>query len=397
MKSKRGYFFLLLVVILILLNVLDLTKLLVFKIPNAPVNEEGFTLAEELGYTKNTKLLVVNSDDTAAHPTFMEGVFNTMNAGVVKSTSVIVHDHNEEALIKIATLSKKQPALGIGVHLMLTNEYQDRYPWKPVLSKEIVPSLYNTKDLAWATIEEVQLHANPKEVYLEFEAQIQKAMALGIAVSHLDSHMGTMYRDSYYPGAHMDDLRMAAVKVAKKYNLPMTVNTFDKNAVNSIQYMDDHQMIRPDTFFGFYELEEMNSHMSYKGSSLKKWMTAFVVNFIFNFKIPYTNKNSVPEDIPVRMDIIKSAVATIVKPGLNHFYMHAAQENSLEGHKIPSGHNHALGLDKIVRLADAHVWSSKEMKAFLKKENIVLINYSRLQLLMEKRAKKNSENSVNFK
>jgi hypothetical protein len=364
--------------------------------PNAPVNEEGLTLAEELGYTKNTKLLVVNSDDTAAHPTFMEGVFETMDAGIVKSTSVIVHDHNEEALKEIAVLSKKQPELGIGVHLMLTNEYQDRYPWKPVLSKEIVPSLYNSKGLAWATIEEVQLHANPKEVYLEFEAQIQKAMALGIAISHLDSHMGTMYRDSYYPGAHIDDLRMAAVRVAKKYNVPMTVNTFDKNAVNSIQYMDDHQMIRPDTFFGFYELEEMNSHMSYKGSSLKKWMTALVVNFVFNFKIPYINKNSVPDDIPIRMEIIKSAVAKIVKPGLNHFYMHAAQECSSKGYKIPSGHNHALGLDKIVRLADAHVWSSKEMKAFLKKENIVLINYSRLQLLMEKRAKKNSGNLVEF-
>jgi len=396
LKFKRLYFFLILIVIGFLLNILDFTKLLVFKIPNAPLNSQGISLAEELGYTKNTKLLVVNSDDTAAHPSFMEGVFETMDAGIVKSTSVIVHNHNEVALKRIATLSKKKPEWGIGVHLMLTNEYQNRYPWKPVLPKEIVPSLYNSMGLAWATIEEVELYANPKEVYLEFEAQIQKAITLGISISHLDSHMGTMYRNSYYPGANIDDLRMAAVKVAMKYNLPMTVNTFDKNAVKSIQFMDDNQMIRPDTFFGFYELEEMNSHMSYKGSSLKKWMTALIVNFVFNFKIPYTNKSSVEDDIPVRMDIIKTAVAKIVKPGLNHFYMHAAHAVSKNGQELPSGLNHAVGLDKIVRLSDAHVWSSKEMKAFLKKENIVLINYTRLQFLMEKRAKKNSGNLVDF-
>jgi len=77
--------------------------------------------------------------------------------------------------------------------------------------------------------------------------------------------------------------------------------------------------------------------------------------------------------------------------------MHAAHAVSKNGQELPSGLNHAVGLDKIVRLSDAHVWSSKEMKAFLKKENIVLINYTRLQLLMEKRAKKNSGNLVDFK
>jgi len=362
--------------------------------PNAPLNPEGQSIAEELGYPKNTKLLVVNSDDTAAHPTFMEGVFETMDAGIVKSTSVIVHDHNEEALKKVANLSKQKPEWGIGVHLMLTNEYQNRYPWKPVLPKETVPSLYNSIGLAWGTLEEVELYANPKEVFLEFDAQIQKAMALGIQVSHIDSHMGAMYRNSYYPDAKIDDLRMAAVKVARKYNLPMTVNTFDKNSQKTIRFMDNNQMIRPDTFFGFYELEEMNSHMSYEGSSLKKWMTALIVNFVFNFKIPYTNKSTVLDDIPVRTEIIKSAVAKIVKPGLNHFYMHAAHAKSLGGYEVPSGFNHGLGLDKIVRLADAHVWSSKEMKVFLESENIVLINYTRLQKIMAKRAKGNIGNSI---
>ena len=385
LRSKKFYFLLFLSIGIFLLNTIDISKLLVFKMSNAPLNEKGLTLAEQLGYDKNTKLLVVNSDDTAAHPTFMDGVFETMKSGVVKSTSILVHDHNEQEIEKAAAISKLHPNWSFGVHLMLTNEYQNRYPWKPVLPKSKVPSLYNSEGLAWEKIEEVEKFANPKEVFLELDAQVQKALRLGLEVSHLDSHMGTVYRNSYYPGADIDDLRMAAVKVAKKYNLPITVNTFDKDAQAIIQYIDNNQIIRPDTFFGFYELEEMNAHMSYKGSKLKKWITALVVNFAFAFDIPYENKLNVSEDVPVRIEILKSALKKIVKPGLNHFYMHAASEEHTNEIKIPNGFNHKTGLDRIVRLADAEVWSSDEMKSFLENEKIVIINYNVLKELMEQR------------
>ena len=94
---------------------------------NAPLNEKGLTLVEQLGYDKNTKLLVVNSDDTAAHPTFMDGVFETMKSGIVKSTSILVHDHNEQEIEKAIAISKLHPNWSFGVHLMLTNEYQNRF------------------------------------------------------------------------------------------------------------------------------------------------------------------------------------------------------------------------------------------------------------------------------
>ncbi len=361
---------------------IDPVTLLVFKMPSVTNYTESKTLEELIGYPKNTKLLVVNSDDTAAHPTFTDGVFKLLKYGIVKSTSVIVHDHNDQELQRIAKEIAKHPDWGIGIHLTLTNEYQDTYPWKPVLPKDIVPSLYNSKGLAWEKIEEVVKYANPKEVALEFDAQIRKAIANGIDPSHLDSHMGTMYRDSEYPGAEKDALRKVAIAMAKKHALPMTMNTFDENSKDNIAFMDTNKMIRPNVLFGFYELEEINSHMDYKGNSFKKWVTAQAVSFAFGFNLPYLNSYDSIQDFKTRLDINKKAIKSLVKPGLNHFYMHAAHEHHSD-ENIPDGKNHPPGVDKIVREGDLAVWTSPEMKAFLKKENILIINYNKLKKIQQ--------------
>ena len=121
---KKIYFLLFLSIGILLLNTINISKVLVFKMSNAPLNEKGLTLAKQLGYDKNTKLLVVNIDDTAAHPTFMDGVFETMKSGIVKSTSILVHDHNEQEIEKAIAISKLHPNWSFGVHLMLTIEYQ---------------------------------------------------------------------------------------------------------------------------------------------------------------------------------------------------------------------------------------------------------------------------------
>ena len=82
---------------------------------------------------------------------------------------------------------------GVGIHLSLTNEYQERWPWAPVLPREQVPTLYNPDGLAWSSTPEVQDHVDPREAQLEFEAQIAKAIAAGIEPTHVDSHMATYY------------------------------------------------------------------------------------------------------------------------------------------------------------------------------------------------------------
>lgn len=352
---------------------------------NTPLGPNNKNLAEELGYAADAKLLVVNSDDSCAHPSFTEGLFKAMESGLVNSTSVIVHDRNDADLIRMAKVAKDHPKLGVGIHLTLTNEYQQGYPWKPVLPKDIVPTLYNDQGLSWASINDVENNVNPDHAVMEFEAQIQKALKFGIRLTHIDSHMGTIYRDSHFPGAPTNGLRLAAIKVAEKYQLPLTMNMFDAKLQPDLEYLDNHHILRPDTFFGFYELEDINRHLSYEGSFIKRGVSRWFVKALFGLTLPYHNSESLEEDFKVRMEINKQAIMNLIKPGLNHFYMHLDVPVAENGLSIPDGLNHKPGLDKVVRLGDMAVWTSEEMKQFLKKEDVKLINYTEIRKIQIRR------------
>ncbi len=65
--------------------------------------------------------------------------------------------------------------------------------------------------------------------------------------------------------------------------------------------------------------------------------------------------------------------------------MHAAVKQSADGLRIPNGRNHPVGVDEIVRLGHAAVWSSDEMRKFLKQQNIEVINYTQLQKIQAAR------------
>ena len=115
---------LLLAALILSLPYTGLLQQVIWRMDPAPVGPNGNNLAQELGFAKDTKLLIVNSDDTGAHPTFTYGILAVMPVGLVRSTSVIVNGNNDKALQHIANIAKQNPDWGFGIHLMLTNEYQ---------------------------------------------------------------------------------------------------------------------------------------------------------------------------------------------------------------------------------------------------------------------------------
>lgn len=354
-------------------------RLIIFKMPPPPHERSDQNLAQLLGHPRDAKLLVVNSDDTGAHPAFTDGYFEVASSGMVLSTSIIVNDRNDTELKRIAEWQQQNPGIGIGIHLNLNCEYQDGYPWAPVASREIAPTLYNESDLAWEKVDEVLEYVDPAHALIEFEAQVLKAVAAGIELSHIDSHMGTIYLDSRYPGADKDGLRMAALQIAQKYELPMTANTFDRASKAVIEQMDASGIIRPEVFFGFYALEDMNSADAFQGSKLKKWLVARLVKWTVGFELPYENTLDRATDIPIRMSIYQHALRSLAKPGLNHIFVHVSKDGAAYEPPIPRGLHHDEGIDRIARLGDAAVWTSETMRSFLDKEGFVLINYNEIR------------------
>jgi hypothetical protein len=66
------------------------------------------------------------------------------------------------------------------------------YRWGPVSGQPMNSSLRDTDGYLPLLTEYVDQHAKISDVETELRAQVDKAQAAGIKLSHLDSHMGTM-------------------------------------------------------------------------------------------------------------------------------------------------------------------------------------------------------------
>jgi predicted glycoside hydrolase/deacetylase ChbG (UPF0249 family) len=86
---------------------------------------------------------------------------------------------------------KAHPDVDAGLHLTMNSEWNS-YRWGPVAGKPAVPGLCDPDGYLWHPVEETARHATPDEVEREIRAQIEKAEAMSLHPTHLDTHMGAL-------------------------------------------------------------------------------------------------------------------------------------------------------------------------------------------------------------
>lgn len=177
----------------------------------ASVQAQERTLAERLGYPASAKLLIVHADDLGMSHSVNTATFKAFQTGLVNSGSIMAPC---PWLSEIATYARANPQADLGLHLTLTSEWT-HLRWGPVAAKDRVSSLLDKDGYFRLTETDAAKYADPKEVELEIRAQIEKAKALGIVPTHLDSHMGTLYQSKALFDVFM--------RVAREYKLPVRV------------------------------------------------------------------------------------------------------------------------------------------------------------------------------
>ena len=177
----------------------------------AVANAQERTLAERLGYPADAKLLIVHADDLGMSHSVNAATLKAFETGLVNSGSIMVPC---PWLAEIATYARANPQADLGLHLTLTSEWT-HFRWGPVTSKDRVASLLDKDGYFRLSEAEAAKNADPKEVELEIRAQIEKARAMGIVPTHLDSHMGTLYQNKA--------LFEVFLRVAREYKLPVRV------------------------------------------------------------------------------------------------------------------------------------------------------------------------------
>jgi predicted glycoside hydrolase/deacetylase ChbG (UPF0249 family) len=152
-------------------------------------------LAERLGYSSEARLLVLHSDDMGCSQASNAATFELMEAGRLTSGSAIVPS---PFFGEVADYQRSHPDADIGVHLALTSEHPKRR-WAGVLGAKACPSLHDADGYLPMTVAELVARADPAEAAAEMRAQVETALAAGIDVTHLDSHMGAVFHKQFLP------------------------------------------------------------------------------------------------------------------------------------------------------------------------------------------------------
>ncbi len=280
-------------------------------------------LAQLLGYPADAKLLIIHADDMGLCQSVNEACETAFDNNAITSGSVMMPCPWSFDMISWV---KDHPGLDVGIHLTLTAEW-DHYKWGGVSSSDQISSLLDENGFLFPTVEAVGRSAKPEEAAKEMKAQIDRAIALGIQPTHIDTHMGSVMATP--------DLVKIYLSLADEYHLPilfpraylaMLPPDIGKAYSSKIFLLDNLFMLEPAMIKG-------------------RWID------------PY----------------IKAVEA--MKPGLNDIIVHIAYDND-EMKAITKGHD---DYGAKWRQNDLEMIQSKEFKDLLKKNGIILITWKQVR------------------
>jgi chitin disaccharide deacetylase len=176
-----------------------------------PLMGAAQTLAERLGYPAGSKIIVVHADDLGETHAVNAAAMKALESGAINSASLMVPC---PWFPEIADYAKSHPDADLGLHLTLTSE-RVYYRWGPVAPSDKVPSLVDKNGYFF---HDWELHQpiNPKDVEVELRAQIERALAMGVRPTHLDSHQYRLIMSG-------KDLFDVMLRLGHEYKLPIFV------------------------------------------------------------------------------------------------------------------------------------------------------------------------------
>jgi predicted glycoside hydrolase/deacetylase ChbG (UPF0249 family) len=140
------------------------------------------SIAETLGYGR---VVILHVDDLAMCHGANRAFLHLARAGFVTSGSVMVPC---PWFREIADEAAGDAALDLGVHLTLTSEWR-HYRWRPLSTTRRASGLIDGDGYFWRDVASLRAHLVPEAAEAELRAQIERALATGIAPTHIDAHM----------------------------------------------------------------------------------------------------------------------------------------------------------------------------------------------------------------
>ena len=191
------------------------------------------SLASRLGYSDDARLVIISCDDLGSCHGATEGVYQAIRNGVATCASIMV----PAPWARYA--ADQYSGEDIGVHLTLNAEHP-LYRWGPLTH---APSLLSGEGGFPRSVDDLWEHADSTEVLRECRAQIERALAWGIDVSHLAPHLTSITLRPEFFDVYLE----LAVEFKLPIRLPSTISA-SAAGFPFRQLAADEDIVFPDHF-----------------------------------------------------------------------------------------------------------------------------------------------------
>jgi chitin disaccharide deacetylase len=285
----------------------------------------------KLGYSPTDRVVIIHTDDIGMCHASVQAFQDLWAFGTITSGATMVPC---PWFPVVARICRENPEIDMGVHTTLNAEWES-YRWGPVSTRETDSGLLDDTGYFHQWHLAVYDNAKPEAVEKEVNTQIERALAAGIDVTHVDSHMGTIMNPLFI---------QSYIQAASSRLLPSMLPRLDAKGIEMmgvgeqerIMYMPIMQM-----------LESMGLPM---------------LNGLLSMPLNEPSETS-------QMETAKELLGNLTE-GITHFVLHPS---------IDTPELRAIATDWESRVANYNVFMSDALKTLLEREGLKLIGYRRIR------------------
>lgn len=291
---------------------------------------------KQLGFGQSDRVVIFHADDIGMSQATLGAYTELVEFGLVSAAATMVPCSWFPATAAYCRQEQPGGRIDMGVHLTLTSEW-DVYRWGPISTHDTASGLIDEEGYFYRLAAPVRAKSDPMAAELEMAWQIERALAAGIDVTHIDSHMFTIYHPKLLP-LYLD--------LARQYGVP------------ALMVRSEERMLRMDAYDRETTAMMARQIEAAEAEGLPFVDDIFVMPLVFSVEDRLAYARQVLAELP---------------PGLTCFIIHPAHDTA---------ELRAMASDWPARVGDYQLFLSEAWRQAVEQSGVEVIGYRVLRELM---------------